>query len=200
MHFRPEVSTKRKQREFRYEGNEAFADTIAAELKEQYLAQEPTANGQTRQPIFVKFFSPTAFKSHKQNALFHSLLGIYWESGCSSYRDPEDMRGHFKAIAGLKKSQKTIRREGLNLPDTKKKKLWAAIMGLKFTDDENAVIFKALNCEVVEFESKNESWGDATKKGARLALDCLIQEMVEAGVNTQEFNEVMKQITKGEWI
>lgn len=42
-----------------------------------------------------------AYKSRKQNSLFHGLLTCFWLSGCSSFNDIEELRDYYKKIAGL---------------------------------------------------------------------------------------------------
>lgn len=42
-----------------------------------------------------------AYKSRKQNSLFHGLLTCFWLSGCSSFEDIEALRDYYKKIAGL---------------------------------------------------------------------------------------------------
>ena len=55
--------------------------------------------------IYFDLQSKTVYKSNKQNNLFHSLLECFWESGCSSFGDYDDLRNYYKRVAGLVKKQ-----------------------------------------------------------------------------------------------
>ena len=51
----------------------------------------------------IDIMSEEAYKTYKQNRLFHSLLSIFWDSGCSSYFNYDDMRLAYKRLCGLVK-------------------------------------------------------------------------------------------------
>lgn len=53
--------------------------------------------------ICVDFISKQTLKSREQNNLFHSLLQCFWESGCSSFNDYDELRTYYKRVAGLVK-------------------------------------------------------------------------------------------------
>lgn len=183
-------------RDFCYEGNDRVIDTIARELRTQWANQKMNANGEIKTPIYVKFYSPTAYKTQKQNSLFHSLLTIYWQSGLSSYSSMKEMRDHFKEIAGLKVIKRTVEEVGLALSMNDKRKLLKQIKAAGFGDDEQKIIYAALRGQRTTETVQFESWAEATKEGARIALDCLINEMVEAGVSGGKFDEIMQEIQK----
>lgn len=53
--------------------------------------------------ICVDFISKQTLKSREQNNLFHSLIQCFWESGCSSFNDYDELRTYYKRVAGLVK-------------------------------------------------------------------------------------------------
>lgn len=53
----------------------------------------------------IDIMSEEAYKTYKQNRLFHALLNIFWDSGCSSYLSYDDMRLSYKRLAGLVKNK-----------------------------------------------------------------------------------------------
>lgn len=42
--------------------------------------------------VYFELQSPTAWKTAKQNNLFHSLLQCFWSSGCASFGDYDSLR------------------------------------------------------------------------------------------------------------
>lgn len=59
--------------------------------------------------VYFDLQGKTTYKSNKQNSLFHSLLTCFWESGCASFGDYDELRNYYKRIAGLvKKHGNTI--------------------------------------------------------------------------------------------
>lgn len=53
--------------------------------------------------VYFDLLSAQSYKTQKQNNLFHSLLSCFWESGCSSFGNYDDLRLYYKRIAGLVK-------------------------------------------------------------------------------------------------
>lgn len=53
--------------------------------------------------VCIDICSKQTLKSREQNNLFHSLLQCFWESGCSSFADYDDLRAYYKRVAGLVK-------------------------------------------------------------------------------------------------
>ena len=51
----------------------------------------------------IDIMSEEAYKTYKQNRLFHSLLSVFWDSGTSSYLSYDDMRLSYKRLCGLVK-------------------------------------------------------------------------------------------------
>lgn len=53
----------------------------------------------------IDIMSEEQYKTYRQNRLFHALLSIFWDSGCSSYLSYDDMRLSYKRLAGLVKNK-----------------------------------------------------------------------------------------------
>lgn len=56
-------------------------------------------------PIYLEVMAENEYKTKKQNNLFHSLLRCFWDSGCSSFSNYDDMRHYYKRVAGLLKNK-----------------------------------------------------------------------------------------------
>lgn len=46
--------------------------------------------------VWVSLMSDEALKSDAQNRLFHGLLSIFWDSGCSSFLSYDELRRYYK--------------------------------------------------------------------------------------------------------
>lgn len=55
--------------------------------------------------VYFDLMSEQSYKTQKQNNLFHSLLGCFWESGVSSFGDYDELRQYYKRVAGLVKKR-----------------------------------------------------------------------------------------------
>lgn len=123
--------------------------------------------------VYIRMGLPS-FKSRKQNSLFHGLLGMLWESGCSSYLGYDDMRKHYKKLAGL------IKIEHCNnlISDEGKSKIWNACKDLDLSDDDLWGFIELMKGRI-EIES---SWSDAKKSKATSTIKCLMNEMDESNV------------------
>ena len=53
----------------------------------------------------LEILSETEYKTKKQNNLFHGLLECFWDSGCSSFTDYDELRCYYKRVAGLMKKK-----------------------------------------------------------------------------------------------
>lgn len=62
--------------------------------------------------IYFELQSPAAWKTQKQNNLFHSLLQCFWTSGCASFGDYDSLRLYYKRVAGLVKKKDSMLVEG----------------------------------------------------------------------------------------
>lgn len=53
--------------------------------------------------VYFDLMGKEAYKSNKQNRLFHGLLQCFFSSGCSSFDNFDELRNYYKRIAGLVK-------------------------------------------------------------------------------------------------
>lgn len=125
-----------------------------------------------------------------QNRLFHPLALEFWQSGLHSSRarDFAEFRDEIKRDLGA----------GFE------KFVYAEV------DDSGTVFLRQVDTydEVPEYIRKSprrnelvrgrlKSWADYTKKERRLTIDRLIDTMVQAGVNSKRFQEIMTTIQGG---
>ena len=111
-----------------------------------------------------------------QNKAFHALIGEYWKSGAHSYN-----------VANFEQLRDVIK---LNLGAGAECYVFATPDGIK----------KAKTLEDVPAEyrepkycmTKLKSWTDYTKTERTSAIDKLIAEMHQAGVQTAKFYEILK--------
>ena len=111
---------------------------------------------------------PSKPGTDEQNRTFHSLIGEYWRSGCGSYLSYEHMRDSIKLkVAGAKEY----------------------IYFSKF----GQITVKSLDCIPKEslYVQIPKSWVDFGKKQRITAIDDTIKEMIEAGVNSKKFDEII---------
>lgn len=139
--------------------------------------------------VNVMFLNDKQFKSLNQNNLFHGLVQCFEESGCSSLGDFNAIKKYYKEKAGL------ITIEYMSpFDDDDKAKIWEAVRSLEgqLSFAGWAMLIFALKGRVV----KEQSWGDASKEQARLALDYIIQDMIKSGVNTPKFQKIMEELAQ----
>jgi hypothetical protein len=100
-----------------------------------------------------------------QNRTFHALLQCYWASGCHSY----DARSyeHFRALI----------------------KLYLGAGMEKFYNLANA---DGTPCPQGRPDYRLKSWGDYSKKERQMAINNLVSEMTQVGVNTNHFEEILR--------
>lgn len=89
--------------------------------------------------VFFDLLGEQAYKTQKQNNLFHSLLKCFWESGVSSFGDYDALRNYYKRIAGLVKMRGGIVIES-SWSDATKEQAKTAIDMCKRDMDEAGVI------------------------------------------------------------
>jgi hypothetical protein len=126
---------------------------------------------------------PSATGTERQNKVFHALVGEYFRSGCHSYpaRSYDEFRNHIKKNLGAGFESYVYIAEspdGFTWGETKHFKDIPANVAL----DKNG---KKL------IKGKLKSWADYTKKERTETIDKLIAEMIQAGVNTKKFNEIL---------
>lgn len=130
-------------------------------------------------------------KTESQNKTFHKLLNIYWLSGCSSFISYDELRLHYKRIAGLVK----VKYESSLTTETKNI-LWKAIRILPLETEEKQKVINLLKgkYEIIE------SWATATKEQAKHTLEVLLYDMdmseVISSSKGKEYEEVLKGMEK----
>lgn len=130
-------------------------------------------------------------KTEPQNKTFHKLLNIYWLSGCSSFISYDELRLHYKRIAGLVK----VKYESSLTTETKNI-LWKAIKILPLEETEKQKVINLLKgkYEIIE------SWATATKEQAKHTLEVLLYDMdmseVISSSKGKEYEEVLRGMGK----
>ena len=110
-----------------------------------------------------------------QGKAWHALAQEYWRSGASSYT-----ADNFMAFR-----------------DLLKRDLGAGFECYIYADENGLHKVKSLE-QIPEgipqshIMGKLKSWSDYTKKERRYAIDSLIAEMIQVGVNTRKFAEIMQ--------
>jgi len=112
---------------------------------------------------------PAAEGTAAQNKTWHSLLQVYWSSGCHSYKARSFE--HFRALIKL-------------------------FLGAGMEKFCNLVNIDGTPCPEGREDYRLKSWRDYTKKERMETIDRLIAEMIQAGVNTKKFNEILDQLEK----
>ena len=111
--------------------------------------------------------------STAQNRAWHSLIGEYWASGCSSYHSYVDMRDLLKLrINGAKE--------------------WGYLIDGK---QHTVVEYGSIPSGCPKW-GVPKSWSDFNKQERKDMIDFTISEMIQAGVNSNKFDEIMKGLEK----
>jgi hypothetical protein len=121
--------------------------------------------------------------TERQNRAFHALVLEYWKSGCASYPSKgfEDFRNEIKKNLGAGFEAFVYAVIENDRPVIKDAKTWDEIPeGLRVDPDKRAFI-----------RGRLKSWSDYVKKERIETIDNLIREMVEAGVNSKKFDEII---------
>ncbi len=125
----------------------------------------------TCKPVYIQLLSESDMKSLKQNSTFHDLLGIFRDSGTHSFLSYKSMRNHYLGVAGLAD-------------------------GFQFRKGRESQFVK--NWEDITKDMKKhatacyKSWRVVSKKGAKEALTTLVGDMINAGVNTKKFQDMLE--------
>jgi len=108
---------------------------------------------------------PSETGTNEQNRAFHALIQEYWRSGAHSYNARNF--GHFRELIKLYLGAGTERYYSLvddyGKPLTEPKLSWRV-----------------------------KSWSDYSKKERTETIDRLISEMIQAGVNSKKFSEILQ--------
>ncbi|PNX49864.1 MAG: hypothetical protein BV457_00055 [Thermoplasmata archaeon M9B1D] len=132
------------------------------------------------EPFVVIIKSIEAWKTNKQNKCFHSLLNLFFRSGCFSQQanNVDELKNYYKNKIGLIKCYLYF--NGEKMIKVKEKNEIPAHYPQRAR-------FKIL-----------DSWSNATKKQARDGIDLLIAEMKMSGIEQtsycKEFNEIIKKL------
>ena len=139
--------------------------------------------------IYIELLNPKQYKSRKQNSTFHSLLDCFWDSGCSSFISPNDMRFSYKKAGGLV----DMLFENTNLTEETKHMVWEALKILPLETSQRLEVINLLRGRV----EKERSWSSATKKQATRAIDMILHDMDESGVITSKEGKHYEEILEG---
>jgi len=102
-----------------------------------------------------------------QNRAFHSLLGEYWKSGLSSYESYDDMKDSFKLrVAGAD--------------------------SYMFIDNGKVRNVRSLDEVRGRYAEVPKSWSEFTKEQRAEAIDMVIAEALEAGINSRKWDEILR--------
>ena len=125
-----------------------------------------------------------------QNRVFHSLTMEYFKSGMSSYDAPD-----YKTFKDQIKRNLGQGFDGFVYADMSNKNK-AYIQDAKTIEDipdriKDDPEFKGM------IRGKLKSWSCYTKKQRKECIDNVITEMIQCGINTSKFEEIMKGLNNG---
>ena len=123
-----------------------------------------------KEPIVVEIEKLEKSKTEQQNKTFHSLLQAFWESGCSSFYNYEDLRNYYKRLAGLIQYKQV-----LELKEETKHTLKECIKILPIDNNEKIVLNKLLLGQV----EVHKSWSEVKKDKAKIVIEQLINDCIE---------------------
>lgn len=157
---------------------------MLSEIKEELSSLLMSEN-----EIYVDFLTKKQYRSKKQNKTFHALLDCFWDSGCSSFVDENNMRFYYKKSVGLI----DMVFENTNLTEETKQMVWKAIKILPLETTQKIEVINLLRGKV----EKERSWSIATKKQATRAIDMILSDMNDAQVITSSEGKHYEQILEG---
>jgi hypothetical protein len=171
-----------KNATFRLTYNIVPHDSALCSWAEELLKQ----NG--NKPVILEAMTESEAKSSRQNRTFYALLNCFYASGVHSFASLEEMRVYYKKIGGLVQ----VVRESL-LPLGARNMLYkvAKILPLK---EKTRRKFRTMLAGKKEVEL---SWSEVSKEKATLVIDCLIQDMHEAGVSGSKLGAKFEEILSG---
>ena len=142
--------------------------------------------------MFISLMTAEQMKSDAQNRLFHGLLSCFWDSGCSSFASPFDMKLYYKDIAGLVEYKYQSK-----LDEYTKTLVHRCFKLVKLQDllseEQWKNVCLSLKGEVVYIHS----WSKATKEQAQIAIDRLLNDMDASGVIGSKMGKQYETILKG---
>ena len=116
--------------------------------------------------VTIRLSLPQRVGTDAQNRAFHSLLAEYWLSGLSSYESYEDMRDTFKLRAGGAA-------EYVYIKDGK-------VRHAKTLDEVSG-----------RYAEVPKSWTQLSREERARAIDWVIKEATEAGINSKKWDEII---------
>ncbi len=122
--------------------------------------------------------------TNAQNRAFHALVSEYFTSGLHSYSatNLKDFRNQIKLRLGMGYEAFVYALLENGKPIIKDAKTYHEIPEEIRTDPDLLKLIRG----------RLKSWADYTKKERRETLDRLISEMIQAGVNTPKFEEILE--------
>ena len=97
----------------------------------------------------------------------------------------KNMRFHYKDIAHLIEYVFTN-----DLKEETKQALWRVLKKLPIDESEKKKVIELLKGKVLI----EHSWAESTKGMAKVAIDQLLNDMFQAGVNSKKFEEILRSI------
>ena len=140
---------------------------LPPEYKNALVKLLATAEARYGGYVNVELSLPHKIGSEEQNRAWHSLIKEYWLSGCSSYQSYEDMR------------------------DSLKLKVGGASSYIYLTDKQHTVNSIEEIPKGARYIEVPKSWGDFTRDERKEMIDFTIREMIESGVNSKKFDEII---------
>lgn len=120
----------------------------------------------------VYIMTPEQYKSNRQNSLFHSLLQELWNCGVSSYDTYEDLRDHYKELAGLITYKKIV-----SFEVSEKSMIYKALKLLPLKKSTFDKLWRLLSGEI----EVHHSWADVSKSSATFSINTLINDCSTLG-------------------
>lgn len=140
---------------------------LPPEYKNALVKLLATAESKFGGYVNVELSLPHKIGSEEQNRAWHSLIREYWLSGCSSYQSYEDMRDSLKLKVGGAKEY------------------------IYLTDKQYTVTRIDSIPKGAMYVEVPKSWADFTRDERKEMIDFTIREMIEAGVNSKKFDEII---------
>ncbi|MGI6176787.1 MAG: hypothetical protein ACOYJC_11680 [Christensenellales bacterium] len=145
---------------------------LPPEYKNALVKLLDTAKSKYGGYVTLELSLPHKIGSEEQNRAWHSLIREYWLSGCSSYQSYEDMRDSLKLKVGGAKEY------------------------IYLTDKQHTVKSLSEIPQGARYIEIPKSWTDFTKDERSEMIDFTIKEMIEAGVNSRKFDEILSGMEK----
>jgi hypothetical protein len=131
------------------------------------------------------------YKTKQQNKLFHSLLQAFWESNCSSFLSYDELRNHYKRLAGL------IELKYINpLSQETKAMLWKAIKILPIEEKEKLKIYDLLKGKM----EYCRSWSEVSNDNATFAIQQLRNDCIRSGAynSSPKVKAIIEEMDEGQ--